>query len=485
MSLPDILKTKPMATIDTMSIHTSILEPVVCTQQVCRFTLEKRGILDINSAVQVAVIRPRDVTKPDTEYFPPIRTGGASFIESATLRIGATAVATTNSFGRYHTMMRQFKSAEERIRKSGVLEGTVDGLEPSNVEDGGLQTMNGAWGRDATGLPNTNSEPQLTHLIEDNEDGTAVFAIKLSDLFPMMRSVQLPLYLIQEPVSIEIQWSDGSEYTSWLQSDVAANPVVAGVKATIATTQVKFLADYLTYTDDRMAQMAAVVMSESGLQMGYNDLVLTTTTAPAAAVPGGGAAPTVQSVNREIGLSSRTVKNIMWADYLTGVDATDGQLLGIYRSTAQSKASEYNLRINDRELFNRPVINEATKANYLAQIEGVELQVASCEYSFDQITDHSSIAAPRTFKAFGDTQSYAINTISDANFSGHQHYCGVDLVTNPLTGAGTQVGQKPILLQRTLYRSAADSPANQIITFVWGKVERQFILKNGNVSVTE
>jgi len=484
MSLPDILKTKPMATIDTMSIHTSILEPVVCTQQVCRFTLEKRGILDINSAVQVGVIRPRDATHGNTDIFPPIRTGGASFIESATLRIGATAVATTNSFGRYHTMMRQFKSAEERIRKSGVLEGTVDGLEPSNTEDGGLQTMNGSWGRDAAGLPNLNSLAHETNLIKDNEEDTAVFAIKLSDLFPMMRSVQLPLYLIQEPVSIEIQWSPGDEYTSWVQGDVVANPVAAG-PSKIATTQVKFLADYLTYTDDRMAQMAAVVMSESGLQMAYNDLVLTTTTAPGTNAPGGGAAPTVQSVNREIGLSSRTVKNIMWADYLTGVDATQGQLLGVYRSTATSKPSEYNLRINDRELFNRPVVNEATKANYLAQIEGVELQVASCEYSFDQITEHSSIAAPRTFKAFGDTQSYALNGITDNNLSGHQHYCGVDLVTNPLTGAGTQVGQKPILLQRTLYRSAADSPANQVITFVWGKVERQFILKNGNVSVTE
>jgi len=484
MSLPDILKTKPMATVDTMSIHTSILEPVVCTQHVCRFTLEKRGILDINSAIQVGVVRPRDATYPDTQIFPPIRTGGASFIESATLRIGATAVATTNSFGRYHTMMRQFKSAEERIRKSGVLEGTVDGLEPSNTEDGGLQPMNGSWGRTPQGIPNTDSPSQLTNLIKPLEEETAVFAIKLSDLFPMMRSVQLPLYLIQEPVSIEIQWSPGDEYTSWVQSDVAANAVAAG-SSRIATTQVKFLADYLTYTDDRMAQMAAVVMSESGLQMGYNDLVLTTTTAPGAAAPGGGAAPTVQSVNREIGLSSRTVKNIMWADYLTGVDATDGQLLGVYRSTATSKPSEYNLRINDRELFNRPVVNESTKANYLAQIEGVELQVASCEYSFDQITDHSALAAPRTFRAFGTTQSYALNGISDANFSGHQHYCGVDLVTNPLTGAGTQVGQKPILLQRTLYRGAEDSPANQIITFVWGKVERQFILKNGNVSVTE
>jgi len=483
MSLPDILKTKPMATIDTMSIHTSILEPVVCTQQVCRFTLEKRGILDINSAIQVGVVRPTSVTAAAQPIFPPIRTGGASFIKSATLRIGATAIATTNEMGRYHTMMRQFKSAEERIRKSGVLEGTVDGLEPSNLEDGGLQPMNLGWGRGAAGFPQNNAVHDESKLITAGEDETAVFAIKLSDLFPFMRSVQLPLYLIQEPVSIEIQWSNGEQYESWIQG-TPTNPVDPG-RASIATTQVKFLADYLTYTDDRMAQMAAVVMSESGLQMPYNDLVLTTATAGGVAVPGGGAAPTVQSVNREIGLSSRTVKNIMWADYISGVDDNEGQLLGIYRSTATSKPSEYNLRINDRELFNRPVVNEATKANYLAQIEGVELQVSSCEYSFDQLTDHSNLAAPRSFPAFSAGQAYAGIPIDDAALAGHQHYCGVDLVTNPLTGAGTQVGQKPITLQRTLYRSPADHPGNQITTFVWGKVERQFILKNGNVSVTE
>ena len=490
MSLPDILKVKPMNTVDTMSIHTSILEPIVCNQNVCRFTLERRGILDVNSVLQVGAVFQKNAGDAAKKHFPPIRSGGNAFIKTATLRIGATAIATTDEYGHYQTMMRQFKSVEERVRKEGVLSGCIDGLEPSNKEDGGLQPMNLGWGRTIAGHPENNAIMTQANQIADTdttegnpEDVTAVFAVKLSELFPMMRSVQLPLYLIQEPVSIEIQWADKDQGVSYIREEGGGASNTSGLK--IATTQVKFLADYLTYSDDRMAEMGAQVMSEDGLQMPYNDIILTSTATSQTAHPGAGGPPVRTDVNREIGLSSRVVKNIMWSDrVLNPADARD-QLLGIYRSDAYCQPDQFNLRINDRLMFNRPVTNEAQKNNYLAQIEGVELQVASCEYSLDQNVEHSTVTKEITLPSFSNAQTVEQIPISQVTLGGHAHYCGVDLITNPLVGSGTLIGQKPVTLERTIFRGLGDENNRARETLIWSKVERQFVLKSGVVSVSE
>lgn len=492
MSLPDILKVKPMPTVDTMTIHTSILEPVVCNQNVCRFQLERRGILDINSAIQVGAVFQKNAGDDATiKHFPPLRTGGHAFIKTATLRIGGTAIATTDEYGHYNTMMRQFKSVEERVRKEGILSGTVDGMEPSNLEDGSLQPMNVGWGRSATGEPTLSAiMPEQNALVDtDNANAeleTCNFAIKLSDIFPMCRNLQLPLYLIQEPVSIEIQWQVPDRGFTFIRSEPGAKQSSdSGFR--VATTQVKFLADYLTYSDDRMAEMGAQVMSEQGLQMAYNDLILTSTTATGlATAPANGAVPVRTDINREIGLSSRVVKNIMWSDRTLQPQNGEDNLLGQYRSDAYCQPDEFNLRINDRLMFNRPVISESQKSNYLAQVEGVELQVSSCEYSLDQNVNHTVGGSHQlTLPSFGGTQNLEKIPITQAAMGGHAHYCGVDLVQNPLSGSGTQIGQKPVALQRTIHRGHTDAATKTRQTLIWAKVERQFVLKSGVVSVTE
>ena len=506
MSLPAILRTKPQATIDSMSVHTSILEPIINNQQICRFTLEKKGILDINSCVQVSrVYEAAGGMGYGGDVFCPVKAGAHSWIESATLRVGATAVATTDKYGHYANIKRLFKSAEERIRKDSIRVGsTTDGFEPANVANGQLQPMNLLWGRDENGVPKVNGIIHEELRITDEDQGepdAVVFAIKLSELFPMMRNVQLPLYLMAEPVSIEIRWASDEKNHSFVTSDLAANQPQ---HAPIATTQIQFLADYLTYDDTKMGDLAQIAASEQGLTMPYNDIVLTTATVPSAgaAVVAGGAA-IKQTVNREIGLAGRVVQNIVWADVpnstnhwslLPGTDAaawTD--LNGLYVGRDMCAGSEFNLRINDREFFNRPVSNVAQKAYYLQQTEGVDIQLPSCEYSMDQCTaDGEWKEALRAFKdgAVGATvpkgvQSMEGYAIIDNRFTGLQHYEGVSLTSNPLTGTGTAIGQKPIMLNRTINRGFCDAPQQSLETYIWAQVERLFVLQGGIVSLTE
>tara|TARA_R100000935_G_scaffold36217_1_gene57189 strand:- start:7708 stop:9192 length:1485 start_codon:yes stop_codon:yes gene_type:complete len=494
MSLPDILKVAPQGTVDTMEVHTSILEPLVCNQNNARFQLERRGILDINSCIQVARVKEPATGSLATEVVnAPIRAGCHAWIKSASLRVGAQTIATTDEYGKYQTLNRQFKSVEERCRKDGVLKGTVDGMEPSWLANGQLQPMNLEWGNNDNGAPRFSGETSPEIEITADQATTPVFSIKLSELFPMMRGVQLPLYLMAENLVIDIIWQSSSYGLSFYSSDRSLGAGNFVENCPIATTQIAFLADYLSYNDSKMGDMAAQSMSTEGLTLPYNDIILTTAAinaAQAGAVPAG-SPPVRQTVNRDIGLSSRSVQKIQWADIpnTTGEFGAEWFLIhGFYVSRGFAGGSEWNMKINDRLVFNRPVRNEAQQQYYLSQTaDGVDLQVASCEYSFDQtVNDLGKVIKPAfgVDSVDGPLGSINSNALTDLSMTGLCHYQGLDL-TNPMSGAGVTVGVKPIILERTLFRGEDDYANQAMTTYIWAQVGRLFVLNNGTVQITE
>lgn len=493
MSLPEILKVAPQQTIDTMDVHTSILEPIVVNQSNARFQLERRGILDINSCIQVARIKVPDQTSPPGEVVNcPLRAGCHSWIKSARLRVGAQTIATTDEYGKYATLNRQFKSVEERCRKDGVMKGTVDGMEPSWLANGQLQPMNLEWGNNDAAMPRLQGDTSPQIEITAEEATTAVFSIKLSELFPMMKGVQLPLYLMADNLVIDIQWQSPDYGFSFYSSNQQAGGTAFVKSCPIATTQIAFLADYLSYNDTKMGDMAAQAMSAEGLSLPYNDIILTTASLPAmGGNTGAGQPPQRQVVNRDIGLASRSVQKIQWADVPNTTTEFGGDwwtVHGQYVSRGFCGGSEWNMKINDRLVFNRPVSNEAQQQYYLSQTaDGIDLQVASCEYSFNQTVDDLGKVIKPAFGVSSTNDSLGTvngSNINDAAFTGLCHYQGLDL-TNPMSGAGLAVGVKPIILERTINRSENDFATQALTTYIWAQVDRMFVLNNGTVSVTE
>ena len=86
----------------------------------------------------------------------------------------------------------------------------MDGLEPENAETGvgilplaalapaGMQPSTVNWGNRSVGYALTTSEPT------NDVNTTGLFSISLSDLFPIMKNMALPLFAISQPVSIEL-----------------------------------------------------------------------------------------------------------------------------------------------------------------------------------------------------------------------------------------------------------------------------------------
>jgi len=476
-SLPDALQVKPLKSIDTMNIETSILDPVTINKNRCRFVLERKGILDVGSCVQLGVVATTD---PNGKAFFPIHTGINSLIRSATLRIGTRAIATTDEFAQYATLWRSMKTVEERNRKDFYTKGTLDGIEPENDETKGrFQPKMVDW-------PVRTANPLLGTILSaikptNDESTTPVFTIKLSELFPhLMKGLQLPLYLIHEPVSIELQFNTQENNTNEVGVICALSEGTESMGITVAQSETKFLADYLTYSDSRMEETARLTMTDSGLVIPYDDVILTSYSIPAVTDPGENNTVS-QSINRELGFCGKKVKHLLWADTPVHKSGNGNALLGEYCSVAYKRPDTYNIRVNDLNIYNRLVEREPYKQSQLALVTGVDINVGMPEYSWNGMVDAEYKFVNSLFSADGLVEAHNVNKLQASS-----HYYGVPLITDPILNEGEMIGQKPILVERTLYRSndATVSLVAALTNLTWGCYERTMVLRNGSVSVS-
>ena len=469
-SLPDVLNVKPLPSIQTMNVETNQLDPIVINQGFCRFVLEKKGILDVGSVITFSV---HPVAAGDGKCFLPIKTGIHSLIKRAVLKVGTKVLATSDDYAYYQTMKRAFKTNEEKSQKDLVKVGSCDVFEPDNQGDGQYQMKSVIYSNATT----STTDPSL--LLKTSTTECPVFSIKLSELFPMMRNVQLPLYLMDEHLSVELSFNSQPNGAGSVGKIACFENAYGGdTSISVGTENVKFLADYLTYENERMDATAKMVMSENGLVMPYEDLILTSASIPAiAANPPAGDAVATQQITRDLGLSGRNVRSILTHDHKSG----NNPLLGQYSSDAYNVADGYNFRINDKLEYSRDVVNEARKANQLSQVFGTDINCLAGEYSNDPLTNKQTANHPQNNNVIKDNTFHGI---SMRQAQGTMHIEGVDLSKSPMNvaGAGTLVGQKPVESLKTIRRTAENNTARELRYF--SLVERAFTLRAGQVFVS-
>ena len=459
-NLPSILMTAPSPVVSSMHIETSVLDPIIATPTFARFVLEKKGILDQNSVITLS-IHP-DAAGGAGGAFLPLRTGAHAAIKQAVLKVGTKVLATSQDYAYLQTVRRQFKTMEEKSGKDMVKVGTIDAMCPDSAGLGRYQVRDVVY--DAAGTAAT-VPPQFK--LQTSTVDTPVWTVKLSELFGFMRNVQLPLFLMSEPVSVELTFHQQSAADGTLCLFSAA-----GTACSVGSANLKFIADYLTYTQEQMNQTAKLTMSETGLSIPYEDQVLTTAQYPAAVAAG-----SVRQT-RDIGLAGRRVRNLVTHEQKPDVLDT---ILGAYSAKAPKQPSAVNFRVNDSPIYARPITSESRHQHQLSQVFGTDLNVCQAEYSYNG-------------QVKADDDSYAIDnrgivastleTKDQRMLEGAQHFLGVDLTTTPMNvpGAGTLIGQAPIRFEETCNYVAGDLAARTVRMFA--TVERDFMLRNGQVSVS-
>jgi len=445
--IPDIIKIGSVPSDTSIDVETSILEPVSFSQSQCHFVLENKGILHSNSRITFALDNASLGGTGNLEhaFFPP-GVGVHSLLQRVRLAIGGKTISEIEDFNEFMAYESIFIAPETAKEREQVFSGRVaNSVRPclnervdvigkyqnasnsaSNQEsvfearsqtiDNGMDLDYDGDARIAGGLA-LNIDPQPTKFVyswqNQNNNNHPVFSVLLADLFPFLKMNQLPLYMIDEQVSITLTF----EPKVWEgYADPPPNPGSRRIsktslrnapkrEANIDQNQVKLIADYIYYPQEMMMAYQAANQDMSFTYVDYQ--FVKRTVAPADMSSAGG-------LIQNLGGAGRIVNKVFVG--LQDSDNDDNHLLNKYHaknpdiSATTAGQVTTNLRYNDLFLFPIDVSNYARHFHNVFSAEGRMPHLPRGWYCGEgaQITgskDDNDPAAYCQFEEYGDLDS--------------------------------------------------------------------------------
>ena len=221
-AVPDLVKIGQIPTNTAIDIETDILDPVVQNQTFCRFQLQNKGILHSHSKI---ILRLQ--ANAERSFFP-IGVGVHSLIQRCRLAVGTKTISEIDDFNHYIGYKSVFLSNEHQKEREQFISGRQVAWRPyyDDGEDNALASASGAFydasqtSASAVGLDNgtcllsnethgqtLKGDIQVKNHAAENASYGIEFAVSIQDLFPFLYQNQLPLYMIKEPVVIELTFT--------------------------------------------------------------------------------------------------------------------------------------------------------------------------------------------------------------------------------------------------------------------------------------
>ena len=377
--VPDLLRVSPMETSTATDVETSITEPVVISDNFCRFVLLNKGILHSHSKVTLALTAP----DANSRFFPP-NVGVASLIERCALKVGTKTLQEIDGYNFLTAYKSMFINNEHQLERELVQSGRCIAHEfrysnATTTLAGGAanDTLAPTYGL-ATGKEYKEVNASSDVLLPDFADikNSPVFQIALSDLFPMLKQTQLPLYMMKEQVSIELTFAPSA-----VRAQSASG--VASADYTIDTNEVKFIADYIYYPQQMMDAYAQAnqQITINHFDYRHSKFSLTSTTAKEQQIRNlGGAGRIVTKVMT--GVQTNDADDLSILNKFHAMCPNTGMVFGEVPDLYSNNGSiTYNIKYNDRFLYPVDVSNSARHFHNVAQAEGVPPFVTREEYS--------------------------------------------------------------------------------------------------------
>ena len=185
-------------------VETDILFPVSKSQSSVKFVFDKKGILDQNSKVRLKCLVPQQAGPAEGNSFFPIHTGVSAMISRAWLEIGGRRVSTLERVGDYNTLLNLSYTPEYKKLILQTQEGVSDHIVGAEDTAG---TTTGLIG--SSGELNTTVDKSIK--LKSTSALSPEFSIPLSRLIPMLKGFQLPLFAIDQEVSLTIEFQKREE----------------------------------------------------------------------------------------------------------------------------------------------------------------------------------------------------------------------------------------------------------------------------------
>ena len=324
---------------------------------------------------------------------------------------------------------------------------------------------NGAGANEISTNEGVNGQIQPFAIMDDTDVQTIsecpVYSVDLSDLFPFLKTHSLPLYMIDQQMSIELYWSPLVGQRGCVPQGAAATGTFS-----IDRNELKFCADYIFYTDnDSMNRYAE---ANPVIEFAFPDYRLSKTTITQADLLVGQV--------RNIGMANRLVSRVLTtiSDDAVGPSSMMNRYNSIYPSRASATLAAgsvvYNLRYNDRFEFPINLTNPAQLFSHFTQSESIPF-VTREEYSRQQ----QGLTNVQTFE--GHLQNNPANV--KTGLAGNSFMLGTKLT-------GGRVGQRGIELHLTMGDAIGGMPGaggTQYTVRSWSEYMRIARLSDGGMSV--
>tara|TARA_R110000765_G_scaffold12698_2_gene39047 strand:- start:998 stop:2392 length:1395 start_codon:yes stop_codon:yes gene_type:complete len=460
-AIPDLIKIGSIPGDMEMSVDTDTLEPVVASNTFCRFVLDKKGFMNSFSKILISMDDP---TGEGGAHTYPQNVGINALIYRAVLKVGAKTLSSVEDYNHFQGYKSLFIDPSVNLEREQVISsrGNALSLRYNNTEgvysdfnassygiaNGKCYVQDGRWRTGTPGAVDYQSGLQPWNF--QRLSNTPEFQLSLADLFPFLRYNSLPLYLFDEPISIELHFEpDPAKRTVGELSDASSKFNIN------FATGIKLIADYIYYDGETMEQFAN---ANSNMNFQYVDYQLNKRTLTQAQ------AQTKQILN--IGGAGRLVPKMFWA--LSDNAANASNLYNQYHSQAPSKTGANmgtlttNLRYNDRYLYPLDRVSNSIHFHDITSTEAQQPNISRDMYSGggDGITGQ---------KYIGIGQNHANHGIKGKSF-----YQANRLNRNE------RINSRGIELEL----SYSSVPAGTYTHRAWIEVVRQATLKNGILDTT-
>tara|TARA_R110000796_G_scaffold96279_3_gene201922 strand:- start:125 stop:1558 length:1434 start_codon:yes stop_codon:yes gene_type:complete len=415
--IPDLLRLDKIPVSYEQLLETSLLEPSTfqagtSTQDgFASFILERKGFLHSHSKLFLS-IQPSDT---NARAFLPQNIGIASVIRRATLRAGNAVINEIDDWSHLHMIKSAEIDNENNVEREQYVTGRTANLRYLYREfNAGVQSFNvnnsrysgpdnsreyGTNGEDLEVLPFANMAAAAL-------DQCPVYSVDVSDLFPFLKTHSLPLYMIDQELTIELT------FVNTLSRACLPLGANQAVQYTIDRNELKFCADYIFYTENDVMQRYAD--ANPSLEFAFPDYRLS----KQSVVVDSGAAPPAQPLNdgiiRNIGMANRLVSRVLTT--ITNDALTMVSINGKYVSQAPERAGNpatnpgtirYNVRYNDRFEYPIDIINPAQLFSNFTQAESLLFRNRE-EYSNQQGGLGGSAVGNNTMKFEGNDVNTAL-----------------------------------------------------------------------------
>jgi len=278
--IPDLVKIGSVTSDTAINLQTDILDPVIFSEREARFVLDNKGILHSNSRITLSTDGAA-FTSDTGRCFFPANIGVHSLIQRAALRVGTKTVCEIEDFNHFSAYESTFLPPDAIKEREGVMTGRFMTIAPtlqerayaftnasqnsslieSITEAKSIQIDNGKSvvpaGADTELVEPINASgahlPSRTVYDYQVEANKPTYSILLADLFPFLKTNQLPLFMMSEQVSVHLTFQPRLSGTSSDRVCVTEGESLAK-DVELVRSDCQLIADYIYYPQDLMEQ---------------------------------------------------------------------------------------------------------------------------------------------------------------------------------------------------------------------------------------